>query len=932
MFGRMTVAAVLVCAPAVAWAGDKPLYQAAPAWVTPAPVLDPAKFSDDDPAILVLDQQQKLEDGQAWIYASTAMRIASPEMLTQAGTISLPWDPSKGDLIFHSIEILRGGERIDVLKSGQRFTVLQREQMLERAFLSGMLTATMPVEGLRIGDVLQVTFSMTRKDPTLKGQVQTMAPLLFKPMPLKFGRMRVIWPASMKLNWKAHLQSEAFAVVKGRDGYNELSVQLPFPELADVPTDAPTRFQPLPIFEAATFESWADVGATMAPLYRTEGTIAPGSPLAGEVAKIAAASQDPRVRAASALRLVQDQVRYLFRGMDDGAYVPQAPAHTWSVRYGDCKAKTLLLLAMLHELGIEAEAALVNSSQGDTLPARLPMPGAFDHVIVRAVIGGETVWLDGTAGGTRLADLGDVPPFRNALPLRASGAALLPMPMRANARPDADVDVEIDARAGTGFPAPFKLRAALRGGSAMMLRMTQTQLGREKAIELADEIAGQYVANAEVVDRELRYDEENGTMILTAAGIARPVWSKEESRFKLSLDTAVGSVGFDPDRGRTAWKDIPVSTGALESSRIANRIRLPGGGVGFAFEGDQQLPATLAGAVLSRKAGIDGEWLSVEDRVVTGVREVAPAEITAARQQVTLARSHLLKLVAPASAPPRWQQIAAAKQAKVFDPILAAYAKRIAADPKKSEGYASRAVFLESIYDHSAAMRDVEKVIAIAPTTENHLWRARLWSALGDDKKALGDASSARTLDPGSADAIAQFVTLRAHGGAADEALTLVQEKVAAGGKEKNRFLMLQAELLAENGKPTEAISALDAAISAKPGDPALLNSRCWIKGTAKVSLDTALKDCTKAIELSEQSAGVLDSRGLVYFRLGRMDDALADFDAALSEAPDMAASLFMRGVIRKQTGAQGADADLAAARMIAPRIDEDYARYGIKP
>ena len=932
MVFRVVLALALLCFGSVAHAGDKPLYQAAPAWVTPGPQLDAATLTDEDPAILVMDQQQKLEDGQVWIYASTAMRIASPEMLTQAGTISLPWDPSKGDLIFHSIEILRGGDRIDVLKSGQRFTVLQREQMLERAFLSGMLTATMPVEGLRIGDVLQVSFSMTRKDPVLKGQLQSLAPLLFKPMPIKFGRLRVIWPASMELNWKAHVQSDAFAVARTPAGYNELSVKLPFPELIEMPSDAPGRFQPLPLFEAATFAGWSDVAATMAPLYRTEGTIAPGSPLAGEVAKIAAASQDPRVRTASALRLVQDQVRYLFRGMDDGAYVPQAPAHTWSVRYGDCKAKTLLLLAILHELGIEAEAVLVNSNAGDVLPKRLPMPGAFDHVIVRATIGSDTLWLDGTAGGARLADLGDVPPFRNALPLRATGAVLLPMPMHANARPDADVDVEIDARAGIGFPAPFKLRAALRGGSAMMLRMAQTQMGREKALEMAANTAGQYVANAEVVDRDLRYDEESGTMIVTASGIARPGWSKEEGRFKLGLDTAIDSVGFDPDRGRAAWKDIPVSTGDLTSSRLATRIRLPGGGAGFAFEGDQTLPATLAGAVLSRKAAIDGEWLAVEDRVVTGVNEVAPADIGATRQQVTLARSRLLKAIAPASAPPRWQQIAAAKQAKVFEPILAAYARRIAAEPKKVEGYTGRATFLESIYDRQGAMRDVEKVIAIAPTTESHLWRARLWSALGDDKKALGDIVSARVLDPGSADAIAQFATLRAHGGAVDEALTIVKDKVTAGGKEKNRFLMLQAELLAENGKPAEAIAALDAAISAKPGDPTLLNSRCWVKGTGHVALDTALKDCTKAIELSEQPAGVLDSRGLVYFRMGRMEEALADFDAALDQAPDMAASLFMRGVIRKRTGVEGADADLAAARMIWPRIDEDYARYGIKP
>ena len=41
----------------------------------------------------------------------------------------------------------------------------------------------------------------------------------------------------------------------------------------------------------------------------------------------------------------------------------------------------------------------------------------------------------------------------------------------------------------------------------------------------------------------------------------------------------------------------------------------------------------------------------------------------------------------------------------------------------------------------------------------------------------------------------------------------------------------------------------------------------------------------------------------MVYYRMGRMEDALADLDAALDEAPDMAAALFMRAVIKRKLG-----------------------------
>jgi hypothetical protein len=48
---------------------------------------------------------------------------------------------------------------------------------------------------------------------------------------------------------------------------------------------------------------------------------------------------------------------------------------------------------------------------------------------------------------------------------------------------------------------------------------------------------------------------------------------------------------------------------------------------------------------------------------------------------------------------------------------------------------------------------------------------------------------------------------------------------------------------------------------------------------------------------------------------------------------PDMAASMFMRGIIRKRAGdAKAGEADLVAARMIAPQIAERYKKWGITP
>lgn len=933
MVWRPLTAISFLCLGGTAQAGDKPLYQPAPAWVKPAPEIDVAKLVDADPIMLMIDHQQRIEQGRTWAYGEMALRIASPQVLTQSGTLPLPWDPAKGDLIIHSVQILRGSERIDALAGGKRFTVLQREQQLERAELNGMLTATLPVEGLRVGDVIRLSFSVTQKDPALNGHFQAVAPLPAEPMRLKFGRVRLLWPQSMPLHWRAYTKTGDAQPVDTPDGMRELVVTLPVPKPVEMPGDAPLRFRPVQLIEATDYTGWADLSKDMARLYATEGTIAAGSPLAAEVARIATATSDPRRRTAMALELVQDKVRYLYRGMDNGNYTPQAPAQTWSVRYGDCKAKSMLLLAMLRALGVEAEAALVNAEVGDLVPVRLPMPGAFNHVIVRAVIGGETLWLDGTGGGARLSDLGDVPPFRHALPLRETGSELIAMPMKANGRPLTDAELELDGRAGVLFPVPFKVQVTVRGQSAELLRVMAGQSSKEQVDDTIDNVIGNIVgSSSEVVDRSYRYDEASASARITASGVSYPDWDKENSRYKSKLDNAVGSISFSPDRARPAWRGVPVSSGDYADTRIRTRLRLPNGGTGFALEGDRTLPEMLAGVGLKREAKIEGEWITVDDRAIHGLSEVPPADIPATRAQVAQAKARLLKVVAPQDYPPLFRQVEAARKSKALDPILAIYARQIAERPEEVESYTDRAWFLERIYDRQGAIRDLDKAIALEPTAGNYLWRARLHSALKDDSKALADAHEALAIDPASARAAGQVATIMAEQGKRDEALAMLAERGDSAGEEKPTYVSAQATLLADGGRVDEGLALLDGLIAASPGKPDLLNSRCWVKGTNNVQLDSALKDCTRAIQLGNSSAASLDSRAMVYLRLNRLEDALADLDAALEEQPDQAASLYLRGIVAKRMGRPGAQEDLAAARMMWPRIDEEYARYGVKP
>ena len=930
MRGWTALPVVLACAAGVAQAGEKPLYVAAPGWVVPAPDPDLSRTGEDAPLILLFDQQQRIADGQVWGYTDTATRIASADMLNQAGTIRLTWQPHDGDLTVHRLEILRGAERIDQLKGGRRFEVIRREQQLERMSMDGMLTATFAVEGLRVGDVLRVAFSITEREDTLGGGAQSVVGLLAEPIRVGFGRVRVSWPRGSAVRWKPLVDAAKPAAIRngGDDG---IELRLPIAKPEEMPDDAPLRFRRPPLLEMSTFADWQAVSRVQAPLYATAGLIADGGALAGEVAKIKAGSPDPVARAAAALRLVQDEVRYLYNGMAGGNYRPQPPAQTWAVRYGDCKAKTLLLLALLHALDIQAEAVLVSSGGGDLVPLRLAAPMAFDHVVVRAEVAGRTLWMDGTTTGTRAEDLNDVPPFRHVLPLRSTGAALLAIPTRAASRPEISFSAEIDQSAGLTLPAPYKATMIVRGGDGQGMEVAAQQADADAQTGMVQQTLGRFMDLGAITRRSFRYDKQSGLATITAEGIATTGWQREDQRYRLTLDRVVGEAGFEPDRARTAWREIPAAAAGPMHMQVTTRIRLPAGGRDFALDGDRSFDAPLAGARVARQVALSGEWLTLKDRVTADGGEIAPGDIAASRAGVALAKTRLLTALAPATHPARWQEVETARRAKRLDPIEAAYAADIAANPKETRPLINRALFRGNVFDHAGALADADQVIAIEPSVANRVWRAGLLRTLGQDARALADLEAARALEPESNEVAQAMAELKGEQGRTDEALALIEPRIARGGKPRDEWRARKADVLAHGKRPAEAIAAIDAAIAGSPGNPDLLNRRCWLKGQLNTALDTALKDCTKSIELAELPADALDSRALIYFRMNRMDDALADLDAALALSPGEPGSLYLRGLVRKRQGANG-DADIAAARMQSPRIAENYGRFGIVP
>ncbi|WMD21542.1 hypothetical protein RAS12_03985 [Achromobacter seleniivolatilans] len=87
--------------------------------------------------------------------------------------------------------------------------------------------------------------------------------------------------------------------------------------------------------------------------------------------------------------------------------------------------------------------------------------------------------------------------------------------------------------------------------------------------------------------------------------------------------------------------------------------------------------------------------------------------------------------------------------------------------------------------------------------------------------------------------------------------------------------------------------------------------------------LDLAAADINEAIRLEANNITNYTNRGNVLRKLGQLKNALADFDYVLARDQDARAFLG-RGLVRRQLGdASGADADIARAAALKPRLSE---------
>jgi len=878
---------------------DKPIIGPVPAWVRPVdPPADDSKADSNAIKLLLTDQQVRLLPSGSETYTETTARVQTAQGLAALGTISIPWKPDQGTLTVHKMHVIRDGKVIDLLAGGRGFTVLRRENGLEYAMLDGVLTAVIQPEGLQVGDILDMAMTVKTIEPALGGNSEGFVVLAAGTHVSKY-RMRAIWDDSLPVRWR---EGDNLPPIHPRkeNGVTEIALALDNVEPTVSPKQAPPRYALARNVEITTFRSWNQLSSLFAPLYAKASTLKADGPLKAEIASIAAASPDPIKRAEAALALVQDKVRYVFLGMNDGGLVPADADVTWQRRFADCKGKTALLIALLHGLGIAAEPAIVSTALGDGLDQQMPKSAFFNHVIARVTIGGKVYWLDGTRiGDTRLADI-QVPDFHFALPLRAPGAALEPLIVPIPTKPLEEYRIKVDMTAGVSRPFPFHVEEISRGDEALATHLRLDDMTSQlRQQSLRDYFAGEY-PDVEPKSYSAAWDAATGEEKLVMDGLETHDW-----RWSYEADHA--GIGWKADFARAAGpdQDVPFAVAYPFYTTAHTTILLPNRGLGMVNH-IADVDRTVAGIEYHRKAKVEAGILTVETSSRAVAREF-PAK------DAPTAQGALRELVG-------------------LQPLLT--------------------------YDNNYQKTPQEREAALSDPKSASDYNERAWARMSknDPAGAIADAEQAIALRPDIPGAYVVRGTVRVVQGKTDEGLADVRKGVALGPEWVGGRVQL-ARLLLVLGRTGEALAEADRVLALDPKNVDGLTVRSDLQRRLR-HFDLALADSDAALKLAPASLTLYQVRTAIYFDQGQRDKALAEAQAAVAADPkadsghlllaaayaqvdrrDEAMAEFAKAIaikptpyvyltrarIRPESDVAGKRADIAAALKLDPAQPEAY-------
>jgi transglutaminase-like putative cysteine protease len=539
---------------------------ALPRWVSPAApssagAVDAQTAGANGIRYLLYDRQVKVADQRREAYTRLVQQITNESGLQAASQVDVEFDPSYEKLTLHAVVVRRADEAFDRLdRSALR--VVQREKNLDAQIYDGRLSVVLFVPDLRVGDVVDYAYTIGGADPTLDGRYADTL-LLGAPAPMSRLHVRVLVSRGRPVRFVTMgPDADVVATPVERPDGTETEYVWDRSDVKAFPleADAPPSYEQLPWVEATEFKDWQEVARLGAKWFEAAGP--PRGPLKQWVDTARADATSTEEFLLRATRFVQDQIRYVAVEVGMSRRRPTEPAVVFERRYGDCKDKTALLVAMLRAGGVLARPALVSSTRGRSLDNWAESPLAFDHVIVRVEPKeGHPLWIDPTAtlqggGIERMA----FSPFDRALELDPANTKLEKTKREPSDDPSPFVRDEFRVgKPGTDEETMLDSVQVYRGEMADSMRATLRAVAKE---QLRKRFLKRYEPEYPAI-REVRefgvFDDRDRNYVRVDTHFAIPrFWSRAESTAPFTAAIAARVIDAFLSRPSTSVRSAPL--------------------------------------------------------------------------------------------------------------------------------------------------------------------------------------------------------------------------------------------------------------------------------------------------------------------------------------------------------------------------------------
>lgn len=529
-FLTLLILALLLKAQPAGAQHSSPKVEKQPQWVTDVAADYHATHLDADAedgyANLLYSRQVSV--ARQTVFNKKTMRVLSDAGVQNVSDISIDFDPSYEELIFHTVRIIRGAEILNRLNVSA-LKLLQREKELDRSIYDGSLSAVLILDDVRKGDVIEYSYSVKGFNPALNNKYTGVFDTRFG-VPVYRVHYKLLHPTGRPLTVK---NSGTLVTPQTSATATEKVYEWDIPNSAPVQTEdgIPSWYDAYPMIMASEFGSWSEVASWAAGLYTFREP--PSPELQQLVADIKKGYPTQAAQVVAALRFVQDKIRYM--GIEAGAssFRPHAPAQVIRQRFGDCKDKAYLLCTVLKALGVTAYPVLINTGYKKTITGWLPSPKAFDHVTVCCLVGGKTYYFDPTLSYQR-GGLNDVayPDYQVGLVVSPATTDFSVIPLQDKGRVQTKEVFDVDGYDGV---ARLKVTTMFSGSFADAARESfHTSSAREMKNSYRDLYTGTF-KKIETDSLTFSDDEETGVFTTHEQYTIGDFWEKDKGDVRVWL-------------------------------------------------------------------------------------------------------------------------------------------------------------------------------------------------------------------------------------------------------------------------------------------------------------------------------------------------------------------------------------------------------------